>query len=131
MPPKTRAPKTDTTGASKKEILELAAKNNVRFLRLQFTDILGATDGVAFAALALVSDSGKRGSGLVAVARSGDTIASIAAFDYDGGRIAGALLNDIGPALETRGLDNIRAYVGKPQNWPTWLHAARFRRKAF
>jgi pimeloyl-ACP methyl ester carboxylesterase len=47
-----------------------------------------------------------------------------------GERIAGALLNDIGPTLEPRGLDNIRAYVGKPQNWPTWLHAARFLRDA-
>ncbi len=46
------------------------------------------------------------------------------------GRIAAALLNDIGPALETRGLDHIRGYVGKPQNWPTWLHAARFLREA-
>ena len=45
-------------------------------------------------------------------------------------RIAAALLNDIGPALETRGLDHIRGYVGKPQNWPTWLHAARFLREA-
>ena len=42
-----------------------------------------------------------------------------------GGRIAAALLNDIGPVIETRGLDYIRSYVGRAQNWPTWLHAAR------
>jgi pimeloyl-ACP methyl ester carboxylesterase len=47
-----------------------------------------------------------------------------------GGRIAAALLNDIGPVIETSGLDYIRSYVGKPQNWPTWLHAARFLREA-
>jgi pimeloyl-ACP methyl ester carboxylesterase len=41
-------------------------------------------------------------------------------------RIAGALLNDIGPEIETRGLDRIRSYIGRSQNWPTWLHAARF-----
>ena len=46
MPPKTRAAKTDTSGASKKDILELATKNNVRFLRLQFTDILGVNKNV-------------------------------------------------------------------------------------
>jgi pimeloyl-ACP methyl ester carboxylesterase len=41
------------------------------------------------------------------------------------GRIAGALLNDVGPEIETAGLGRIRGYVGKPSVWPTWMHAAR------
>jgi pimeloyl-ACP methyl ester carboxylesterase len=41
-------------------------------------------------------------------------------------RIAAALLNDIGPVLDERGLERIRGYVGRSQSWPTWLHAARW-----
>lgn len=48
----------------------------------------------------------------------------------DNTRVAGALLNDIGPVLETKGLEHIRSYVGRSQSWPTWLHAARFLREA-
>ena len=40
-------------------------------------------------------------------------------------RIAGALLNDIGPEIDREGLDRIRGYVGRSLSWPTWLHAAR------
>src|SRR3979409_219990 len=36
----------DTSGASAKDILDLASANNVRFLRLQFTDILGINKNV-------------------------------------------------------------------------------------
>jgi pimeloyl-ACP methyl ester carboxylesterase len=43
----------------------------------------------------------------------------------DSKRIAGALINDIGPVIDLRGLERIRSYVGRSQSWPTWLHAAR------
>jgi glutamine synthetase len=36
----------DLSGASRGDVLELTAKNNVRFLRLQFTDILGVNKNV-------------------------------------------------------------------------------------
>jgi len=41
------------------------------------------------------------------------------------GKVAGVLLNDIGPAIDPAGLVRIRGYVGKASSYPTWLHAAR------
>jgi pimeloyl-ACP methyl ester carboxylesterase len=41
------------------------------------------------------------------------------------GRITGALINDIGPDIETTGMNRIRSFVGRSQSWPTWVHAAR------
>src|SRR5919112_3086894 len=46
MPPKSQTLLPELAGATKKEILELARKNNVRFLRLQFTDIVGINKNV-------------------------------------------------------------------------------------
>lgn len=40
-------------------------------------------------------------------------------------RIAGALLNDVGPEIDPAGLTRIRGYVGKANWHPTWMHAAR------
>jgi pimeloyl-ACP methyl ester carboxylesterase len=40
-------------------------------------------------------------------------------------RLAGVLLNDIGPVIDGGGFARIKGYVGKSASWPTWLHAAR------
>jgi pimeloyl-ACP methyl ester carboxylesterase len=39
-------------------------------------------------------------------------------------RIAGALLNDIGPEIDPRGIERIRSYVGHTKSWSTWDQAA-------
>ena len=39
-------------------------------------------------------------------------------------RIAAAILNDVGPELDQRGLDRIQAYVGKDVRFQTWEEAA-------
>jgi pimeloyl-ACP methyl ester carboxylesterase len=39
-------------------------------------------------------------------------------------RIAGALINDIGPVIEDAGVDRLRLYVGKGGTWGSWAEAA-------
>lgn len=40
-------------------------------------------------------------------------------------RIAGAVLNDVGPEVDPEGIARIRGYVGQGRNHETWMHAAR------
>lgn len=40
-------------------------------------------------------------------------------------RIAGYVLNDIGPAIDPGGIERIKGYVGAGGSYPTWMHAAR------
>ncbi len=40
-------------------------------------------------------------------------------------RLAGAILNDIGPDINREGIERIRQYVGQGRSYPSWMHAAR------
>jgi pimeloyl-ACP methyl ester carboxylesterase len=44
---------------------------------------------------------------------------------HEPGRIAAAVLNDIGPVVDPGGIDRIRGYVGQSRSFATWMHAAR------
>lgn len=41
------------------------------------------------------------------------------------GRIAALVMNDIGPQINTAGIERIAGYVGQGKSYPTWMHAAR------
>ena len=47
----------------------------------------------------------------------------IAQFTPD--KLAGAVINDIGPVVDPQGIDKIKTYLGKGGSFPTWMHAAR------
>ena len=40
-------------------------------------------------------------------------------------KLAGAVINDIGPVVDPQGVEKIRTYLGKGGSFPTWMHAAR------
>ncbi|WP_448664888.1 alpha/beta fold hydrolase [Sphingomonas sp. CJ20] len=61
----------------------------------------------------------------VAIGTSLGGIVSMLVAATDRERLAGVVLNDVGPELNPAGLARIRTYVGKAIWHPTWMHAAR------
>ena len=43
----------------------------------------------------------------------------------DPARVAGLIVNDVGPELDEIGMARIRSTIGRTSTWPTWVHAAR------
>jgi pimeloyl-ACP methyl ester carboxylesterase len=62
---------------------------------------------------------------LVAVGTSLGGLVTMLLAATDGGKLAGVVLNDVGPEIDQAGLARIRTYVGKAVWHPTWMHAAR------
>jgi pimeloyl-ACP methyl ester carboxylesterase len=61
----------------------------------------------------------------VVVGTSLGGIVSMLLAGTDRERLAGAVLNDVGPEIDPAGLARIRSYVGRAVWHPTWMHAAR------
>jgi pimeloyl-ACP methyl ester carboxylesterase len=71
----------------------------------------------------LIADAGVER--LIVIGTSLGGVLAILLAAADPGRIAGVVINDIGPVVEENGLARVRANVLRGGSWPTWLHAAR------
>lgn len=72
--------------------------------------------------LKLLDQLGIADAVFVGTSLGGLTTMLLAASDDE--RVAGALINDIGPEVDQRGIDRIRTYVGKPAEWGSFAAAA-------
>ena len=73
--------------------------------------------------LALLAQQGIERFVSIGTSMGGLITMGLAAFAPE--RIAGVVLNDVGPVVEPAGLERIKAYVGQGRSFPTWMHAAR------
>ena len=110
---------------------QLAARNRVIVVELRGRgESAYARDTLTYVPLTYVQDLQSLFEALavprfIAIGTSLGGILSLLIAATDRGRLAGIVLNDVGPQIEAAGLDRIRSYVGKNQSWPTWVHAAR------
>ena len=89
------------------------AKNSVTYNPLQYVqDVNALFDQIGVDRFAVIGTS------------LGGLMAMILAL-VEARRIAGAVINDVGPVIEAAGLERIRDYVGQARSFPTWMHAAR------
>ena len=61
----------------------------------------------------------------VAVGTSLGGLMTMMMASMDNSKIAGVVLNDIGPEIDPEGINRIREYVGQGRSYPSWMHAAR------
>ncbi|HVF83968.1 MAG TPA: alpha/beta hydrolase [Sphingomicrobium sp.] len=73
--------------------------------------------------LKLLDQLGIADAVFVGTSLGGLTTMLLAASDDE--RVAGALINDIGPEVDQRGIERIRTYVGKSAEWSSFDHAGR------
>ena len=62
---------------------------------------------------------------VVAIGTSMGGLIAIALATANAWPLAGVVLNDIGPDIESAGMARIREYVGQGRSFETWMHAAR------
>jgi pimeloyl-ACP methyl ester carboxylesterase len=89
-----------------------------------------ARDPLTYGPLTYLQDLGRllEAARLTRVVVIGTSLGGLMGLLLDGtqrSRIAGLVLNDLGPTMEEAGLARVRAQVGRGGNWPTWLTAAR------
>ena len=89
------------------------AKDGATYTPLQYADDLA----LLFAAAGL--------SQVVAIGTSLGGLLTMLLAATGAERLAGAVLNDIGPVIDPAGIERIRSYVGQGRSFETWMHAAR------
>jgi pimeloyl-ACP methyl ester carboxylesterase len=109
----------------------LAQRARVYVLNLRGRGDSGyAKDALSYVPLTYVQDvvallTGEEIERFVSVGTSLGGLVTVLLGATQPGRLAGAVLNDIGPDIDPRGLARIRGYVGQATSYPTWVHAAR------